>query len=341
MRVSEIGEFGLIKLLAKQLGLEYPPSKGRSPAGLLVGLGDDAVVTARREGALVWTTDTLVANLHFLEGQSAWHDVGWKALTVNVSDIAAMGGTPYLALVTLMLPQDFCVEDVVTLYGGLKEAAERYGVTIGGGDIVRSPVFAITVALSGWTLMPRIGEPRVMTRSGARSGDVLAVTGTPGESAAGLHLMREGRSFEVEAERHLREVYERPQPRLELGRAAVRLGVRCAIDVSDGLVQDAGHIATASGVAIRIDASRLPVSEPLRAVYPDEATKLVLTGGGDYELLFVAPEPVLDELARESETPLTQIGEVLASDTPGVTVVDPDGNELVLGSRGWDHFRGA
>lgn len=342
MRVSEIGEFGLIKLLAQELGLEYPPAKGRAPEGLLAGLGDDAVVSTRHDGALVWTTDTLVANLHFLEGQSAWHDVGWKALTVNVSDIAAMGAKPYLALVTLMLPQDFCVEDVVAVYGGLKEAAEAFGVTIGGGDIVRSPVFAITVALAGWASLPKLGEPRVMTRGAARPGDVVAVSGTPGESAAGLHLMRDDHSaFETETERHLREVYERPQPRLALGRAAVRLGVRCAIDVSDGLVQDAGHIATASGVGIRIEVSRLPVSEALRQVYPAEATRLVLTGGGDYELILVGPKAVLDLLARRSDVPLTQIGEVVGADEPGVTVIDADGNELAVASGGWDHFRGA
>jgi thiamine-monophosphate kinase len=342
MRVSEIGEFGLIKLLAKELGLEYPPSKGKPPEGLLVGLGDDAVVSARREGALVWTTDTMVANLHFLEGQSAWPDVGWKALTVNVSDIAAMGATPHLALITLMLPQDFCVEDVVALYGGLKQAADEFGVTVGGGDIVGSPVFAITAALSGWALMPKLGQPRVMTRSAARPGDVVAVSGTPGESAAGLHLMRDdASSFETEAEQRLRQVYERPQPRLALGRAALRLGVRCAIDVSDGLVQDAGHIATASGVGIRIDAARLPVSDALRQVYPAEATRLVLTGGGDYELILAGPKPVLDLLAARSDVPLTQIGEVVAAETPGVTVIDVDGKELVVGSGGWDHFRGA
>ncbi len=103
--VSEIGEFGLIKLLAQEFGIAYPPARGVVPEhGLLVGLGDDAVVTARRDGSLIWTTDTMVAGVHFLPEQSPWRDTGWKALAVNLSDIAAMGGTPHLALVTLTLP---------------------------------------------------------------------------------------------------------------------------------------------------------------------------------------------------------------------------------------------
>ena len=116
MRVSEIGEFELIRLLTAELGIAYPPAPGvAGQPGLLVGLGDDAVVTPSRSGALVWTTDTMVADVHFMPGRTAWQDVGWKALAVNVSDIAAMGAEPYLALVTLALPGDFAVEDAQAL----------------------------------------------------------------------------------------------------------------------------------------------------------------------------------------------------------------------------------
>jgi thiamine-monophosphate kinase len=338
VQVSEIGEFGLIRLLAQEFGIEYPPSRGASQPGLLVGLGDDAVVTPRRDGSLIWTTDTMVAGVHFLPERSAWRDTGWKALAVNLSDVAAMGGTPHLALVTLTLPDDFCVEDAVELYKGLHDAASAYGVTLGGGDIVRSPVFSVTVALSGWALTPRLGEARVLTRGAARPGDVVAVSGNLGDSAGGVRLLVEGSEFATEAQRRLREAQQRPQPRVVLGQAAVRAGLRCGIDVSDGLVQDLGHVATASRVGIHVDAVRVPTSEALREVFPAEALGLSLSGGEDYELIVIGPRPAMDALIDATETPLTVIGDVYESDEPHVAVVDERGQEIPLGRGGWDHF---
>jgi thiamine-monophosphate kinase len=339
VRVSDIGEFALIGLLAQELGVTYPHRNGsKSQPGLLVPLGDDAVVTARHDGALVWTTDTLVAGVHFLPEYSAWQDVGWKALAVNLSDVAAMGGTPYLALVTLMLPPDFRVEDVIDLYRGLKEAATAYGVTIAGGDIVRAPVFAVTVALSGWAQVSHLGQPRVMTRDMARVGDVVAVSGSLGDSAGGLRLIAEGGDLESEASRLLLAAHQRPQPRVRLAKEAVEAGVHCAIDVSDGLVQDLGHIATASHNGLRIEAVRMPVSATLHEVFPARALGLALTGGEDYELVLVAPPAVMEALLARTDTPLTEIGEVVHYETPHVAVVDETGREIPLGGAGWDHF---
>ncbi|MPZ48554.1 MAG: thiamine-phosphate kinase [Dehalococcoidia bacterium] len=339
VRVSEIGEFGLIKLLARELGVQYLPSPGsKAPPGLLVGLGDDAVVTARQEGALVWTTDTMLAGNHFLPELTAWPDIGWKALAVNVSDIAAMGATPHLALVTLILPEDACVEDVLALYQGLKECAEAYGVTLGGGDIVRGPVFAVTVALSGRADEARAGGPRVMTRSAARTGDVIAVSGYLGDSAGGLRLLQDGADLASAAALYLRLAHERPQPSVSLGRAAVRAGVRCAIDVSDGLVQDLGHIASASAAGIRVEANRIPLSNALHETFPGRALGLALTGGEDYELVLIGPRPAIESLLNH-DTTVTEIGQVVEHDGPHVAVVDETGREIPLPhAGGWDHF---
>ncbi len=339
MLVSEIGEFGLIRLLAQEFGIEYPPARGAVPEhGLLVGLGDDAVVTSRRDGSLIWTTDTMVAGVHFLPEQSPWRDTGWKALAVNLSDIAAMGGTPHLALVTLTLPGDFSVEDAVELYRGLHDAATAFDVTLGGGDIVRSPVFSVTVALSGWAQTPRLGEAHVLTRGAARHGDVVAVSGTLGDSAGGVRLLVAGSEFQTESEQRLRAAQHRPQPRVAVGQAAVRAGLRCGIDVSDGLVQDLGHVATASGLGILVDAARVPTSDALREVFPAEALGLALSGGEDYELLVIGPQPAIDALIAASETPITVIGEVYEADEPRVGVLDERGQEIPLGAGGWDHF---
>lgn len=337
--MSEAGEFGLIRLLAQELGVDFPPRRGgRRQPGLLVGLGDDAAVSPRREGAAIWTTDTLVAGVHFLPERTAWQDVGWKALAVNLSDIAAMGGRPYLALVTLLLPADFAVEDVISFYRGLKEAADAFGVVVAGGDIVRAPVFAATVALSGWALAAPMADPRVMTRGAARVGDIVAVSGTLGDSAAGLKLLKEGAPMRTKRARRLREAHERPQPRVALGLAAVGVGVRCAIDVSDGLVQDLSHVAQASEVGIRVEANRLPMSDALREAFPSQALGLALTGGEDYELVLIGSRPVIEALLGATETPLTEIGEVVHYDQPRVAVVDEAGREIPLATGGWDHF---
>jgi thiamine-monophosphate kinase len=338
--VSEIGEFGLISLLAQEFGIPYPPVNG-SRHGLLVALGDDAVVSQRRDAAVIWTTDTMVAGVHFLPGITSWRDVGWKALAVNLSDIAAMGGTPHLALVTLVLPGEFRVEDAVELYKGLHEAATVYDVTLGGGDIVRGPAFCITVALSGLAFTPRLGEARVLTRSAARRGDVVAVSGTLGGSAGGVRLLSEGTPIGTEAHKRLRQAHERPQPRVALGQAAVHASVRCGIDVSDGLVQDLGHIARASVAGIRIDAARLPVSDALREAFPSEALGLAVSGGEDYELVLIGPRAAIESLIGATDVPLTLIGAVEASEEPFVIVQDEAGREIPLPHGGWDHFSGA
>jgi thiamine-monophosphate kinase len=336
--VSEIGEFGLIEVLARELGVEYPPLRGARQGNLLVGLGDDAVVTRRRDASIIWTTDTMVAGVHFLPAEDAWTDVGWKALAVNVSDIAAMGGSPELALVTLTLPDDCRVDDIVALYRGLREAAEAFGVTIGGGDIVRSPVFSITVALSGLATTHRLGDALVLTRDAARLRDVIAVSGTLGDAAGGVRLLLGDGGNETDAARQLLRAQQRPQPRVTLGREAVLGGLRCGIDVSDGLMQDLGHIAAASGMIIRVEAARIPTSPALRELFPSEAMGLALSGGEDYELLLVGPRPAVEALIDSSQTPLTLIGEVVSDHGPRVSVVDETGREIPLGPGGWDHF---
>lgn len=340
MLVSEIGEFTLIDLLARECGVSFGPGMGVPPRpGLLVDIGDDAAVSAPRHSAALWTTDCLVAGQHFLPDKTCWRDVGWKALTVNLSDIAAMGGEPNLALAGLLLPSDFSVEDVVETYRGIQDAAQAFGVTVAGGNVSRAPVFAISIALSGWALTSSLGQPRLLRRNGARLGDLLAVTGTFGDSAAGLELARSSAVAQTGPDAFLKQRYDRPEPRVTIGKLAVDLGLRCAIDISDGLVQDLGHVARASGVALRLDANRVPVSEALTSRFPARALGLALTGGGDYELALIAPPPAMEALLQaQTEVALTVIGEVVAGD-PHVAVIDERGQEIPLGSQGWDHFK--
>jgi thiamine-monophosphate kinase len=341
VQVSEIGEFGLIRLLTQEFGITYPPAVGTpAPNGLEIGIGDDAVVTSKREAALLWTTDTMVAGNHFTPEDSSWRDVGWKALAVNLSDIAAMGGLPHLALVTLTLPPDFETDDAIELYRGLHDAAMAFGVTLGGGDIVRAPIFSITVALSGWALEDG-GRTALLRRDTANPGDVVAVTGQLGAAAGGVRLVVQGPDFDApghpESEDHLRSAQHRPQPQVVPGQAAVRAGLRCGMDVSDGLVQDLGHIATASGVAIRIEAAAVPVSDDLRVVFPGDALAMALTGGEDYELILIGPSEVMSKYRGGTEKQVTVIGRVEDGEAK-VTVIDERGSAMAFDRRGWDHL---
>jgi thiamine-monophosphate kinase len=333
MNVGDLGEFGLIERLRGIL----PPSGDER---LIVGIGDDAAVWRSGDRYVIATTDTMVEGVHFLREHAAWQDVGWKALAVNVSDIAAMGGVSTFALVTLALPPDTPVDALDGVYEGLGACASLFSVTVAGGDIVRSGEFAITVALAGEARTGADGAPLLLRRSGGRAGDVVAVTGTLGGAAGGLRVLREHRPTS-DAARALVERQVRPHARLHEANAAVDAGVRCGIDVSDGLVQDLGHVCEASGLDAEVWLDRLPVDPALREGFPDDAAMMAATGGEDYELLLAAPEEIIERLSGEFEIPLTVVGRLVDGASHTVRVLDADGLRVDVGAGGWDHFGGA
>ena len=323
VNVSDIGEFGLIERLAKAVGADRPES-------LIVGIGDDAAAWRADAAVVLATTDTLVEGVHFQRAWTPWADLGWKALAVNVSDMAAMGGLPQYALVTLALPPQTPLQAVDELYEGLRECAREYGVTVVGGDVVRAPQVAITVALLGRADAGPDGSPRLMRRDAARAGYEVAVSGTLGGSAAGLRRLKEG----APPDDPLIRAHLRPRPPLALARRAAGLGVPCAIDVSDGLLQDLGHVCEASALGAVVRAELVPLSAELRDVYPDDALALACAGGEDYELLLLAPPETLAAL-----TAVTVIGEMMESAERRATLVEASGEEVSLPAAGWDHLR--
>jgi thiamine-monophosphate kinase len=345
--VRRLGEFGLIARLREQMGA---PDDDR----LIVGVGDDAAVWRSGAGYTIATTDTMVAGVHFLPDRCAWTDVGWKALAANVSDIAAMGGSPSFALVTMHLPANVPVSEIDELYAGLRECAEVYGVTVAGGDIVTAPTFAITVALSGEAVSDEQGHPLLLRRDAAQAGDLVAVTGPLGGSAGGLRcLMREPGNArrartdggEEGVEQLLIERHMHPWPRVDAGNIAARAGVHAAIDISDGLVQDLAHICEASGVDAELRIDDVPLEPGLADEFGDEARTLALTGGEDYELILVGGEGALkiaDEALRKHlslpDPQLTIVGRVTGVGTGRVRVLDASGAEVALASGGWDHL---
>lgn len=325
---GDLGEFGLIARLRTRLA----PANAR----LVVGPGDDAAVWRAGDGYVIATTDTLVAGVHFLPGRVPWSDVGWKSLAANISDIAAMGGRPEFALVTLCLPKGTTVETVDALYDGVIECASEHDVTVAGGDIVAAEELVVTVALLG-AAEERDGQPLLLRRSNARPGDIVAVTGPLGGSAGGVRVLRAGGPSSDE-ERMLVRRQMRPRPRVDAGTAAVRAGVRCGIDISDGLAQDLGHICEESGVGAELRLADVPVDPALTAVFPDDARVLAATGGEDYELIIVGPADTIAATERALGGSLAVIGRITEGDR--VRVLDEAGAEVALTSPGWDHLRG-
>ena len=349
MLVGDTSESQLIEMLTKTLGVAVPGVDQLPAPGirLRVAIGDDAAAWESPAGTTVLTTDTLVEDVHFRLASTTWRDLGWKALAVNLSDIAAMGCAPLHSVVTLGLRGDLPVEGLSEMYQGMLEASRRYGGAIVGGDIVRSPAFFVTVAMVGRA--PANGgkeprEPRLLTRASARPSDKIAVTGSLGCSGGGLRLSTET-SGETGLHRlvegtaaHLRDAHNRPSPRVAEGMLLARQGVLAAIDISDGLVEDLRKLCEASGVGARVEAERVPADDSLKKAYPQDWLSLALTGGEDYELLFTAPPRVMRGVTALPDVAVSVIGDVV-SEAAGVTVLDQNGRAVEVGQHGWDHFR--
>lgn len=335
MLVRDTSEFALIDLMAAAFGGAASPSGNRLGYRLRQGIGDDAAVWDGPAGPMVAATDTMVEDVHFTLETATWESLGWKAMAVNLSDIAAMGCEPLYALVTVGLRGDIPVAGLEGMCSGMADAGREYGCAVVGGDTVGSPVLFVTVAVTG-APPDGAGSP-LLSRSAAVPGDVIAVTGNLGRSAAGLRMRQEGLCLPADVSAHLAAAHDRPVPRVREGVALARAGVRAAIDVSDGLADDLGKLCRASGVGAALHAERIPTGAFLRAAYPGDAVEMALSGGEDYELLFTAPEDVVRRAQRETDTPIAIIGDIVDGER-GVRVLDASGRPMELHSAGWDHF---
>lgn len=331
MNVGELGEFRLIEVLAKVVR-EWGVA-GRQDGSLILGIGDDAAAWRTQASVQVATTDTLVDGVHFSLDHVPWRDLGWKALAVNVSDIAAMGATPRYAVISLGLPPETDVDGLKRLYEGMAELASDFGLAIAGGDISMSPVLTITPTVFG-----EAEDERLLTRSGAAAGDQIAVTGYLGGSAAGLSLLRSGLDSAPQLRKELLEAHLRPYPRVGEGTALARAGVRAAVDVSDGLIADLTHMCRASGVGAEISLDRVPVPAAAATVFGEDAIHFALSGGEDYELAFTAPLQVIEDVRNTLSVPVTLIGEVVAHHPGEVIVRNRDGTVFEYPVSGWEHF---
>ncbi len=294
-----------------------------APPEVLVPIGDDCAVLRLGKTSWVAASDMLVSGHHFKDWATP-EDVGYKAVAVNVSDVAAMGGTPRFVLASGGAPDP---PTALRCFEGVMEACEEFGVYPVGGDTTRAGALTVDVAVLG-----ELSAPPVL-RSGARAGELLAITGELGASAAGLLALESGGAgWERLVSRHLR-----PEPRVEVGRVAAGLGVGAMMDLSDGLASDVRRVCGRSGVGCVVDLDLLPMAEDTRefvSYLGHDPEELAATGGEDYELLISAPGPVLDALTRSTGVPVTVIGEV----TAGADVVFRRAGEPVEDLSGWDHF---
>ena len=330
MARSDFGEFALIDRIIERLG-------DAAATDILVPPGDDAAVWTAPGEAVVATIDALVEGTHWRRDTMSPADVGWRAIAASVSDIAAMGATPDHALVATVLATSFTLDDVDALIDGMAEACRRHGVRIAGGDITRGNETAVVVTLLGGAALQR-GGARVLRRDAARAGDAVAVSGTPGAAAAGLALIEAGREAEPSAAA-LIAAHRRPIARVALGRAAVEAGIACAIDISDGLLQDLGHIAGRSGAGIEIDLEALPLHPAaVELLGEQQARDLALGGGEDFELALTGPAQALKRLATP-ELAVGVIGRVVAEHAGEVVVRDASGRRYDPPSPGWDQLR--
>jgi thiamine-monophosphate kinase len=328
MKLSRLGEFGLIEQIRRSLPADR---------GVRLGIGDDAAWVENPGGSSLITADLLIEGVHFDLKWTSLFDLGFKSLAVNLSDIAAMGGVPAYAILSLGIPAHFDSRDVAAFYRGIQALARSSHVSVVGGDTSIATTLIISVCVIGHA------PHGAVRRSGATVGDDIYVTGTLGDSALALQLLRlKSAAYKKGPAAKLLERHRRPMPRLTAGALLAKERLATAmIDVSDGLLQDLGHICRASGTGAVIYNADLPLSVAYRALAGQDGTRHALTGGEDYELLFCARpanRASLENLSKRARVPITRIGTCVHGRR--LLVIDSAGKSISIGGLGGhDHFK--
>lgn len=335
MKLPDIGEFGLIEKITG--GTVF------NPKNIYKGIGDDAaVVYPTGVDLMLLSSDMLVEGVHFIYGKISPFQLGYKAIAVSLSDIAAMGGIPRHVLVSMAIPPKVTVAEVVDIYSGMKTILSRYSVNLVGGDTVFSPLLTIDVAVIGES-----SPNSLVLRSGAKLGDIIMVTGELGKSAAGLEILRNSHLSEkisLADKEDLLSAHLTPEPRLAQSSLLVKLGfITSMMDLSDGLAGDIRHICKSSGVGANININNLPVSrgtQELAGLVSKNVIDWALSGGEDYELLFTVPpgrqEDVIIAFDKAGLGKVTSIGAVIGPES-GVELTTANGQ--VYSVTGYDHFK--
>lgn len=331
MDLSQLGEFGLIDLLTRDFS--YGP-------GVIKGVGDDtAVLEVSEDKWLLFTTDMMVEGVHFSLDYCTPEQVGWKLLAINVSDIAAMGGRPTHALVSVAIPFDLDDDAMRRFYQGLREAAKEHGVNLVGGDTVSGyERLVLNVAMLG-----EVDAGKAIYRHGARPGDVVYVTGPLGAAAAGLYLFQNPElPCSTQSAAYCRQAHTVPQPRPEAGNFLANCGITAMNDISDGLASEIHEICQASGVGCLLKETSIPIdgrAKEIAACAALDPVRWALFGGEDFELVFTVPPATQSEMsqtATASGLVLYPVGVI--TETSEVVLERADGAIAPLPRGGYDHF---
>jgi thiamine-monophosphate kinase len=335
-KISDIGEFGLIARIDDIIRQE-----GVTSDSVTLGIGDDTASFVPRPGyEVLLTCDAMVEGRHFLPGSISPFDLGRRAMTQNISDIGAMGGKPVYALVSLGLRGEIPVSEIEGLYRGFLAELNPFGACIVGGNLTGTtgPTFVDI------TLIGEVEQGKAVRRSGARTGDVILVTGYPGQSAAGLQLLLNASDRSSLKDHLLVKAFNVPSHRAQLGVAIAKTGRATAmIDTSDGFLGDLGHICEESKAGAELISEKIPISDDLREAANDlgrTSKEFFLGDSDDYELIITCgPQDValLRSLAAQCSVPITGVGTITS--TPGIFLLLPDGTRQALRAISWDHFR--
>ena len=334
MSLQKIGEFGFIKKISHGCLIR--------PENIIKAIGDDAAAFTTDPARIsLITTDLMVERIHFLRNAISGFDLGYKSLAVNLSDIAAMGGTERESFVSIAIPEDCPLDYLKAVYDGMKDLAAKFHVNILGGDTTGSKAdLIINVVVHG-----TIAREEMLCRDAARPGDIIYSTGNLGDSKAGLHLILNNIPADSDQLLNLLRAHLRPVPHLAEGRfLAQQPAVNAAIDTSDGLSSDLGHIAEASGVGVVLDSDKIPISGDLKAFcryFNFDPVEYALSGGEDYTLLCtVSPQKggaIAKNFQKKFNRPLFRIGEVIADREMKINY--PDGSCSRIAPSGWNHFK--
>jgi thiamine-monophosphate kinase len=310
-------------------------------ASCIIGIGDDAAVYRANKQDQVVCVDTMCEEIHFSRKTMAPFDIGWKALAVNISDIAAMGATPLYFLVSIAVPEGWREEELFTIYDGMNAVAERYHIDLIGGDTVSTKgSLVITVTVIG-----EVEKERVLLRKNAQPEDIVFVTGTLGDAAAGLHVLlnRDNKENEYsDDEKYLIGKHQRPVPQVEVGNMLSSLQERVSLnDISDGLASECHELAEASNISIELDEENLPISNALKNYSKQEQLEWVYYGGEDFQLVGTASKDTYEKIkekAKKMNVRITKIGQVLPRSNTLVSIRN-NGDKKELKKMGFNHFR--
>jgi len=340
MNVSNFGEFNLIKHLMDVISKDnLIIINNLSQLGYVLSVpsGDDCAVWNSLDNSHVVTVDALVENVHFNFDYISWEQLGSKSVSVNLSDIAAMGAKPIFITINLGINGDIQVEELTSLYIGIMKKCKLYNVAVIGGDIVRSRDFFISISAYGVSICN--SERSVLKRSGALDKDLIAVTGDIGCSYAGYKLLSEDmyKIHDKSITDHLINAHNNPIPRVYEGLDLLKLGANSAIDISDGLLDDLNKLCTSSNVGAEVYSNDLPIDSYLKSAFKSDYLNYALNGGEDYELLFTASYDDMNKIINNINTKVTIIGKII--NNLKIKIIDKSGNELDIDQKGWDHFK--